>query len=95
MGCCVYAVYDLFVYIVFALHQIVEPSIPKVASKVVDDIDETFAIDDIANVAPRYIDAMVSDPILQISYCPWCDMVQLTCVKLYVLTLSPLPAPLT
>jgi hypothetical protein len=67
MGCCVYAVYGLVVYIVFALHQIIEPSIPKVAPQVVDNIDETFSIDDIANVTPRDIDSMVSDPILWIS----------------------------
>jgi hypothetical protein len=57
----------LFVYVVFAFHQVVETSISKVSPQIIDQAEKTFAIDYLANIAPRNIDTVVRDSILDAS----------------------------
>jgi hypothetical protein len=86
---------NLLVNIVFSFHQIVESSIPKIESKVVDDIDEPLPVYDLVYIPPRLINPMIRYTILHISFPTQRSTYQLTWVKLYALTLSPLLAPFT
>jgi hypothetical protein len=72
----------LFVYIVFSFHQVVQSSISKIAAEIIDDIDEPFTIDNLANVSPGYIDSMIRYTVLDISFNLLTGDEQLTWVKL-------------